>query len=378
MRRNNLPRTLVVLLLLGGFVSKIAPAQSKPHPAPFLLGADISALDAPSRRPLPAYNEDGKPSDELTILRHHGWNAFRVRVFVSPVRNAPNNTLEAALPLAKRIKQSGAVLILDLHFSDTWADPQHQEIPVAWCGMDINALARQWQTYARDTVKAFKDAGAMPDIVAVGNEITVGTAWPLAQLHPPRSGQTASTQPSNDDQQWKNLTLLLKSGIRGVKKGAGHKSPRIAIHIDKGGRWNTTEWFFDHLDAAHVPYDIIAQSFYPPWGHGALADLKNNMTQCAQRYHKDFLVMETGYTPPRVANTADMLWPVTPQGRLQFMVDLVNTVKQAPGGLGVIYWAPEFDLWNSDGTPAPAVFTLDNLSPLATGPDNHAPAATGP
>jgi arabinogalactan endo-1,4-beta-galactosidase len=376
--RRNLAISILIVLLLTTCTARSAPAQSKPNSSTFLLGADISALDAPGRRPLPAYSEDGKPSDELTILRHHGWNTFRVRVFVSPVRDAPNNTLEAALPLAKRIKQSGAILILDLHFSDTWADPQHQEIPVAWRGMDIDTLAKQWQVYARDTLKAFKDEGAMPDIVAVGNEITVGTAWPLAQLHPPNFKQPPVPESAIEKVQWKNLTLLLKSGIRGVRQGSGHHSPRIAIHIDKGGHWDTTEWFFDHLNAAHVPYDIIAQSFYPPWGHGTLADLRNNMNQCAHKYHKDFLVMETGYTQPRVANKADMLWPVTPQGRLQFMVDLVNTVKKTPGGLGVIYWAPEYDLWNSDGTPAPAVFTLDNLAPLATGSDSHAPAAIDP
>jgi hypothetical protein len=74
----------------------------------------------------------------------------------------------------------------------------------------------------------------------------------------------------------------LNAGIRGVRKGAGHTPPRIAIHIDKGGHWDTTEWYFDHLNAAHVRYDII----YPPWGHGTLNDLWNNMNQCALRYHK--------------------------------------------------------------------------------------------
>jgi len=356
----------------------MAVAQTKPQPAKFFLGADISALDAPGQRPLPAYREDGSPSDELTILTHHGWTAFRVRVFVGPVRNAPNNTLENAIPLAKRIKASGATLILDLHFSDTWADPQHQEIPVAWRGMNIDALAKQWQKYAYDTIKAFRDAGATPDIVQVGNEITRGTEWPLAQLLVPGSIQYNPPQPYDETRQWKNLTLLLKAGIRGIKKGAGRTPPRIAIHIDKGGKWETTEWYFDHLNAAHVPYDIIAQSFYPPWGHGTLDDLWNNMNQSAQRYHKDFVVMETGYLPARVANKSDMLWPVTPEGRLQYMVDLVNTVKKAPGGLGVMYWAPERDLWNEDGSPGPAVFTLDNLTTLTKRPDSHAPTAVNP
>ena len=301
-----------------------------------------------------------------------------VRVFVSPVRNAPNNTLENAIPLAKSIKASGATLILDLHFSDTWADPGHQEIPVAWRGMDINALAKQWEKYAHDTIKTLKDAGAMPDIVQIGNEITVGTAWPLAKLQPPGSKNNNPSQPNDAALQWKHLTLLLKAGIKGVKKGAGHTPPRISIHIDKGGHWDTTEWYFDHLNAAHVHYDIIAQSFYPPWGHGTLDDLWNNMNQCAQRYHKDFIVMETGYLPVRVANQSDMMWPVTPAGRLQFMVDLVNTVQKAPHGLGVMYWAPERDLWNDDGSPGPAVFTLDNLTTLAKRPESHAPTAVNP
>jgi arabinogalactan endo-1,4-beta-galactosidase len=379
-----LPALIAIAFVLICMFPAAARTQTEVSPSKFFLGADISALDAPStwrpssafaNLPLPPYQEDGKPSDELTILRRHGWTAFRVRVFVSPVRKAPNNTLENAIPLARKIKASGAILILDLHFSDTWADPQHQEIPAAWRGMNIEALARQWEWYARNTVKALKDNGAMPDIVQIGNEITRGTAWPLAQLQIPGSNQYGPTEPYDPEMQWKNLTLLLKEGIRGVEEGAGNTPPRIAIHIDQGGHWNNTEWFFDHLNAAHVRYDIIAESFYPPWGHGTLDDLWNNMNQCARKYHKDFVVMETGYNPSHLPDNQDMLWPVTPQGRLQFMVDLVNTVRKAPYGLGVVYWAPERDLWNSDGAPGPAVFTLDKLSILTKRPESHAPGS---
>ena len=376
--RFHLALPLALPFVLAGLAPRLATAQKTAQPSKFFLGADISALDAPGRGRLPAYREDGRPSDELTLLERHGWTAFRLRVFVPPVRNAPNNTLENAIPLARRIKASGALLILDLHFSDTWADPGHQEVPVAWRGMDIDALAKQWQRYAQSTVKTLKDAGAMPDIVQIGNEITVGAAWPLAKLQPPGSKQANPPQPYDDAVQWKHLTRLLKAGIKGVKKGSGHAPPRIAIHIDQGGHWTKTEWFFDHLNAAHVHYDIIAQSFYPPWGHGTLDDLQYNMGQCAQRYRKDFLVMETGYEPSHVADKTDMMWPVTPQGRLQFLVDLVNTVQKAPNGLGVLYWAPERDLWNADGNPGPAVFTLDNLGTLDKPPQSHAPAGVNP
>jgi arabinogalactan endo-1,4-beta-galactosidase len=371
-----------------------ARAQAQANTSRFLLGADISFLNTPPVsapgvasdqqpasdvvwQPLSMYQEDGKPSNELAILRRHGWNAFRVRVFVSPVRNAPDDVLENAIPLARKIKDSGAVLILDLHFSDTWADPQHQEIPVAWRGMNIQALARQWNSYACYVVKAMKEAGAMPDIVQIGNEITVGTAWPLAQLQLPASNPHTPPQSDDSAKQWKNLALLLKAGIRGVETGAGNTPPRIAIHIDQGGHWDNTKWFFDHLNAAHIHFDIIAESFYPPWGHGTLDDLWMNMQYCAQRYPgKQFLVMETGYTPSHSSNNNDMLWPVTSEGRLQFMVDLVNTVRKTPNGLGVVYWAPERDLWNSDGTPGQAVFTLDYLNVLTSHPASHVPIAT--
>ena len=102
------------------------------------------------------------------------------------------------------------------------------------------------------------------------------------------------------------------------------------------------------------------------------------MNQCAKRYKKDFAVVETGYGPSRVQDNKYMAWPITPEGRLQFMVDLVNTVRKAPRGISVMYWAPERDVWNADGAPGPSVFTLDKLTALGKGPDSHLPAAVKP
>ncbi len=372
--------------------SSCAPTPRQPEPAtptrpagaaqprPFYLGADISYLDAADRfrGRFPPYQENGTPSDELTILNRHGWNAFRLRVFVSPVRQAPDNSLENTIPLARRIKAAGALFLLDIHYSDTWADPQHQEIPVAWRALSFDSLEKQVEIYSRETIRTLKDAGAMPDWVQVGNEITRGTLWPLGQLQIPGNSQYLPPQPYDSVTQWDHLTRILKAGIRGVKEGAGDTPPRIAIHIDRGGDWPTTRWFFDHLEAAQVDYDIIAQSFYPEWRHGTLEQLWQNMNECARRYHKDFLVTETGYGRSHVADNPDMLWPQTPEGRLQFMVDLVNTVKKAPGGLGAMYWEPEWEAWNQDGSPGPVVFTLESLATLTARPASRAPAAVHP
>src|SRR5262249_25615957 len=145
------------------------------------LGADISALSggrgggrgaatgtAPGGRGAPggaggggAYQGNGVAGGEVSIMVKHGWNAFRLRGFISPVRQAPNNSLENTITLAKQIKAAGATFLLDIHYSDTWADPQHQEIPVAWRGLDVDALEKKVEEYSKDVITQLREAGAM-------------------------------------------------------------------------------------------------------------------------------------------------------------------------------------------------------------------------
>ena len=382
-RRGFRPASFIAAALLSGFLTPAsAPAADTNQPSKFLLGADISALASGSRGGRGGggrgYQDNGKTNDEMSILFNHGWTLFRLRVFVSPVRSAPNNSLENTIGLAQKVKAAGATLLLCIHLSDTWADPQHQEIPVAWRSLDFDGLEKQVETYTHDSVKQLKDAGAMPDWVQVGNEITRGTLWPLAQVKVPGSTQYNPPEPYDDVKQWDHLTRILKAGIRGVKSAAGDTPPRIGIHIDQGGHWDTTKWFFDHLEAAHVEHDIICQSFYPPWHHGTLDQLWENMNQCAQRFGKDFAVVETGYGRSRSQNNEDMMWPQTPEGRLQYMADIINTMKKAPRGVSVMYWAPESDIWNADGSPGPAVSVMDHLTTLTNRPDSHVPTAVRP
>ena len=353
------------------------------------LGADISAL-AGGRRERSGggiYQENGRTSDEITIMTKHGWNAFRLRVFVSPVRRAPNNTLENTIELAKKVKAAGAVLQLDIHYSDTWADPQHQETPAAWRELDADGLEKQVEQYSFDVIKQMKEAGVMPDQVQIGNEITGGMLWPLGHVKVPPSDvkQFAGEiqplpEPYDDAERWNNLIRFIKAGLRGVRSAAGEAPMKTIIHIDCGGDWPITKWFFDHLTEANVEYDIIGQSFYPNW-HGTLTGLQQNMYESYRRYKKPIIITETGYPQSggeQISSRKYMEWPGTQQGQLQFMADLVNTVRRMPYGLGVFYWAPEGHgrgngLWNSDGSPAPAVFVLDNLDKLMDSPDSHLP-----
>ena len=367
-----------------------APKPDAPAPAFTWLGADISALaggrgarGGPARGPA-TYQENGQPDSEIAIMMRHGWNAFRLRVFVSPFRNAPNNSLENTIALAKQIKAAGANFLLDIHYSDTWADPQHQETPLAWRTLDTGALERQVEEYSRDTIAQLKAAGVMPDMVQVGNEITGGTLWPLGHVRVPHSDVKNDAgriqplpDPYDDSQQWSNFTRFIKAGIRGVKQGAGDSPVKIVIHIDCGGDWPITQWFFDHFQQAGVDYDIIGQSYYPRY-HGTLEGLQQNMIESMRRYHKPTMVVETGYPQSGNLTLPYMIWPASKEGQLQFMADLVNTVKRNHG-LGVYYWAPEGrgggnGMWNADGSPAPSISVLDHLDALTTQPASHLPA----
>jgi len=375
----------------AGLVAVSAPppkvsqsATPVPASSPFYLGADISSIAAGGGRGGPATYQDvdGKSGSEIAVMMAHGWNAFRLRVFVSPVRSAPNNSLENTIALAKQIKAAGATFMLDIHYSDTWADPQHQEIPVAWRNLSVEQLSEKVELYTVDVLKQLKDAGAAPEMVQVGNEITGGTLWPQGHVKVPPSDVKndagriqALPEPYDDEKQWANFTSFIKAGVRGVRTTL--PTAKVIIHIDCGGDWPVTKWFFDHFTAAGVDYDIIGQSFYPNY-HGTLALMQQNAAETFKRYGKPVMIAETGYpqtgNPQAGPNGRYMFWPGTPAGQAQFMADLVNTAQRQPHVIGVFYWQPE-----GRGRSQPPT-SSHRRAPLRTNPrgSRSGPADDGP
>ena len=213
--------------------------------------------------------DGAKPGDALALFMKNGWTCFRLRIWVDP-RNGVNG-LEYTTQLAKRIKDAGGTFMLDFHYSDWWADPQKQNKPAAWAKLDFDALVKQVETYTASVIKTLKDAGATPDFVQIGNEITGGTLWPDAQVKVPLSTVKVFSgdvvvitppEPYDDAKQWDHLIRVLKAadaGVRSVTTPADHV--RIIVHIDCGGDWPVTKWYFDHLTSAGVDFDIIGQSF---------------------------------------------------------------------------------------------------------------------
>jgi arabinogalactan endo-1,4-beta-galactosidase len=358
--------------------------------APFYLGADISTLSEVDQRG-GVYMDGDQPGDALAIFEKHGWNCFRLRIWVDPRDGA--NGLAYTVKLAQRIKKSGGTFMLDFHYSDWWADPQKQNKPAAWTNLYFDVLVDQTQTYTSNVIKTLKDAGATPDFVQVGNEITGGMLWPDGQVKVPLSKVKVFSgdvkvmsppEPYDDAKQWDHLVRLIKAGVAGVRSATTPEDhTRIIIHIDCGGDWAVTKWYFDHLTAAGVDYDVVGQSYYPNW-HGTLENVRDNLRHTIKYFHKDVMIVETAY-PARKVNLSpgaakNMTWPMTPAGQKEFLADLIQTVKAAPDGrgIGVMYWHPEAtyipgatgrwarpdpnSLFDAGGHPLPAMNAL-NLQP---------------
>jgi arabinogalactan endo-1,4-beta-galactosidase len=339
-----------VPFLFLGCATRSAPLVNPPA---FYLGADISEL-AQLEKEGAVYMDGSSPGDAIAIFMKNGWTCFRLRIWVDP-RDGVNN-LEYTTKLARRIKDAGGTLMLDFHYSDWWADPQKQNKPGAWSRLDFDALVEQTKSYTAHVIRTLKDAGATPDFVQVGNEITGGMLWPDAQVKVPHSSVKVFSgdvvvitppEPYDDVKQWNHLTRVLKAageGVRSVTTPDDHV--RIMVHIDCGGDWPVTKWYFDHLKEARVDYDIIGQSYYPNW-HGTIENLRDNLRETISRYQKDVMVVETAYPSRDIdlipAARKNMIWPMTPEGQKQFLADVIQTVREAPGGhgIGVNYWRPE-------------------------------------
>jgi arabinogalactan endo-1,4-beta-galactosidase len=171
---------LCVLMLAG--CEQSASVSPAPDPTLALVGADISSLERIEQAG-GAFRNAGQAGDAIAILRAHGSTTFRLRVFVNPSQTGVEvNDLAYTIRLAVRVKSSGAKLLLDLHYSDTWADPGHQTTPAAWASFGLDSLEQRVENYTTEVVTELKQAGATPDIVQVGNEIDAGILWPLGQI----------------------------------------------------------------------------------------------------------------------------------------------------------------------------------------------------
>jgi arabinogalactan endo-1,4-beta-galactosidase len=314
--------------------------QRVPQSAVRDRGADLS-FEQQEEAAGANFTDDGVPGSPLSILNHHGLNYVRLRLWVAPP--AGYSDLASDLRMAQRIEAAGDKLYLDIHYSDFWADPQHQDIPRGWQGQDLSQLTQTMRSYTQRVISEFAAQGTPVDMVSIGNEIRNGILWPVGQVD-----WTNSTG-------WDNLTTLLKAGVAGARAGnpPGHRL-LIMLHFDQGGDNALSRTFYDHMVAAGVPFDVIGLSYYP-FFHGTLSQMRANVDDLAVRYRRWIVIAESQY-PWTLANgdsTGNFVWqasqvsvgyPATPGGQVSFYNDLLSILAQVPDhrALGLFYWEPEW------------------------------------
>jgi arabinogalactan endo-1,4-beta-galactosidase len=322
-------------------------------PEDFIKGADVSMLAQLEASGAKFYDESGKQGDALQILKEHGVNWVRLRIWNQPViahdfvtdgftvhagESAGGiNDATRDTALAKRAKALGMKVLLDFHYSDWWADPGKQWVPQAWEVLDLAGLETAIHDYTAQVLTGMKAAGAEPDMVQIGNETNDGFLWPLGRVS------------ANG---YEGFAALLSRAAAAVRET--DPSIRIMIHLANGGDNTLYRGMFSHLIALGVDFDVIGLSYYPYW-HGPIGDLQANLADVSQYFNKPVVVAETAYAwtlddadgeKNNFGATQEALggFQATAQGQASFLRELMAVVADVPDrrGLGVFYWEPDW------------------------------------
>lgn len=252
------------------------------------------------------------------------------RVWVNP--SGGTYDLDYNIALAKRAGNAGLSVYLDLHFSDTWADPGAQAIPSGW-PTDISDLAWQAYNYTLAVSNAFAADGLAPVIISIGNEISAGLLWP--------TGETPD---------YYNIAQILHSAAWGIKDSSLAKQPKIMIHLDNGWSWSEQEYFYQTTLAEGpllaTDFDMMGVSYYPFYNSAAaLASLKSTLASMASTWGKQIVVAETNWPvscpSPAYAFPSDLASiPFSAAGQTTFVEDVAAAVAATSGGAGLFYWEP--------------------------------------
>lgn len=334
-------KKLSLLLLATAIFSSCKSTMSTAGKGAFAKGADVGWLPQMEATGYKFYDSDGSEKDCLQLLKDRGINTIRLRVWVNPDSDKASGhcSPQETVAMAVRAQNMGMRIMIDFHYSDSWADPGKQNKPAAWANHSFPELLNDVYKHTYDVLALLKKANVTPEWVQVGNEIPGGMLWP--------EGSTKN---------WLQLGQLLNKGYEATK--AIDKNIKVIVHLDEGNNSAKFREFFDNATAQKVKYDVIGLSYYPYWiktdYKDNIADLENNLKDMASRYNKEVMVVEVGGEDTLVQNTHDML------------VAVIKAVKSVPGnkGLGVIYWEPQgarswshyaLSAWQADGKPSPAL-----------------------
>jgi arabinogalactan endo-1,4-beta-galactosidase len=372
-----MPKCPFLNSLKGLFVPSlftIAFALTQSAQAQFVKGADVGWLPQMETSGYKFYNSAGVQTNCLQILKDKEINTIRLRVWVNPSNDKTSGhcSKKETVIMAMRAKAMGMRVMIDFHYSDSWADPSKQTKPAAWTSHTFTQLLADVYSHTFEVLDTLKQCGVTPDWAQIGNEIRGGMLWP--------DGSSSN---------WTNLGQLLNKGYDAAK--AVDSSIKVIIHLEGGNENSKCRWFFDNAKTQGVRYDIIGLSYYPYWisptgfkdYNLSINDLGNNMNDMAARYGKEVMVVEVGGLDTQAQDTYNML------------VAVIGKTLAVPGGkgLGVIYWEPQgakswsgysLSCWGSNGRPTVALDAfltnttgLNHLYPLSDIQIYPNPCSTG-
>ena len=287
------------------------------------------------------YKLNNKGGDLFSILKECGTNLIRLRLWMNPYTSDGEtygggmNDIATTIELARRTITNNMKFMLDIHYSDFWADPAKQIKPKAWKKLSGDELVRQVYLYTKRVLRVLSDENLVPEYVQVGNEITNGLLWP--------DGRFENTE---------GMVSLLQAGIKGVREIV--PNARIIIHLDFGTDSKLYKKWFDAVEEYDLDFDVVGMSYYPHW-NGSISKLTDNMNYISGRLNKDVMVVETsiGYTLDTFGCNGIVFgeeqeqatgYPATEEGQQNFMRDLFDAVRNVKNkrGIGVVYWEPEW------------------------------------
>lgn len=338
-------RIFLLALLLGATVATMAQRY---------VGGDISLLPSYEAKGAEYYDEAGAPIDDpLAFFASKCMNAMRLRLFVQPAHASAEDRgqgvcqdLDYIVPLAKRVKQAGLRLLLDFHYSDSWADPAKQWTPRAWQGLDDETLADSLAQYTRRVLRRLKAEGATPDLIQPGNEISYGMLWGAAS-----EGYAKACYPDAPKANWQRFASLLRRATEVCREEC--PEARIILHTERvsvsqqqdNAHYAALSYFVARAKEYQIDYDILGLSYYP-YFHGALSELEGAIRLLeSEASDKEVMVVETGYpyawAVPGTTYDATSTWPYSAEGQRQFVDDLVTMLRRHEAVTGLFWWFME-------------------------------------
>ena len=341
----NLRNIIAAALLVGGLTNAVAEQR--------YVGGDISLLPDYEAAGVQYRDRSGKIiPDLLPWLKEQGMNAMRVRLFVNPEAYTgsdkdPNakQSLEYITPLCKRIKDTGLDLMLDFHYSDTWADPAKQWTPKAWENLSDEQLYEKIYEYTKASLQHLVDAGATPDFIQTGNEISYGMLW--GKNTDPESSLKKTFMGNNAN--WDRFGKLLRQAIKACHEVC--PDAKIVIHTERVAQHAVLSYFYDKMNQLDVDYDIIGLSYYP-YFHGNLDVLKKALSELEKKFSgKEIMIVETGYPykweVPGTTHDVSKDYAYTEAGQDKFVADLVKTLHEYSDVDGLFWWWLEYNAYGA-------------------------------